>query len=159
MWLHCETTRRHNPRMLEALAKISEEGGSLVGVDSASFEGDPSFITALVLRFESVTAVFRAVPDDDTLSVTLSPFVVETDETLADAGSSPPWSTCLGLGVCWAWRLTNQQGYSDGVRLEFSVPGEESLATVELVVSASAIYVFVIAPTAVTREGGAVARP
>jgi hypothetical protein len=33
------------------------------------------------------------------------------------------------------WRLTNQQGYTDGVRLEFSVPGEESRVTVELLVA------------------------
>jgi hypothetical protein len=72
--------------------------------------------------------------------------VTERDETLIDVGSSAPWSACMGLRVCWAWQLTNQQGYSDGVRLEFSEPGAESRSVVELIVVASAIQMFVVVP-------------
>jgi hypothetical protein len=100
------------------------------------FEGNQQFITAVELRFESLTAVLRAVQDDDTLAVSLGMLAPEPGETLIDAADSGPWPTCMGLGIRWAWCLTNQQGYSDGVRLEFGVPGVASSAVVELVVAA-----------------------
>jgi len=131
--------------MLDILAKIYDDGGRLVGVRYALFEGDPKFVTGVELRFESVSAVFRAVADDDTLAVSLGTLKPEPDETLVDAGNSAPWAECLGLDICWAWQLTNRQGYADGSRLQFSMPGEESRAIVEFIVEASAIYIFVAA--------------
>jgi uncharacterized protein DUF6334 len=132
--------------MLDILAKICDDGGPLVGVSCTLFEGDPQFITAVGLQFESLSAVLRAVPDDDTLTVSLGMLAPEPGETLIDAADSGPWPVCMGLCVCWAWCLTNQQGYSDGVRLEFSEPGRVSRAVVEFVVAASAIYVLVAVP-------------
>jgi Family of unknown function (DUF6334) len=131
--------------MLDTLASVCDDGGRLVGVTGTRFVGDPCdhpFVTAVALRFESLTAVFRAVPDDDTLAVSLGPLAAEADEEVVDLGGDPPWASCLGLGVCWGWRLTNQQGYADGVRLEFSATGEASRAVVELVAVASGIQVF-----------------
>jgi hypothetical protein len=118
-------------------------------VTQSLFERDPHFVTAVGLRFESVSAIFRAVPDDDTLAVSLGLLVPEASETLIDASSAVPWSDCVGFSICWAWRLTNQQGYSDGVRLEFSESGKESRAVIELVVVASTIEIFVVMPRAV----------
>jgi hypothetical protein len=134
--------------MLGTLAKICDDGGPLVGVSYTLFEGDPQFITAVGLRFESLSAVLRAVPDDDTLAVSLGMLVPEPHETLFEAADSGPWPVCMGLGICWAWCLTNQQGYSDGVRLEFSEPGVASSAVVEFIVAASAIRVLVAVPSA-----------
>jgi hypothetical protein len=134
--------------MLDTLAKIYDDGGPLVGVSYTLFEGDPRFITAVELRFKSLIAALRAVPDDDTLAVSLGRPAPRPGETLIDATDSGPWPACIGLGICWAWRLTNQQGYSDGVRLEFGGPGGASSAVVELVVVASAIHVFVAVPGA-----------
>jgi hypothetical protein len=102
--------------MLDTLAKIYDTAGRLVGVSQTLFEGDPRFVTTVGLRFESLSAVFRAVPDDDTLAASLEPLVPEPTETLIDASQSAPWSACVGFSIYCAWRLTNQQGYSDGVR-------------------------------------------
>src|SRR4051812_35376877 len=129
--------------MLDTLRRICDDGGRLIGVGYALFGNDPGFVTAIGLRFESLAAVFRAVPDDDTLVAGTGPLVPTADEAVTQAGHSLPWSTCMGLGVCWAWSWTNQQGYTDGVRLEFSEPGKASQAVVELLVIASAIKVFV----------------
>lgn len=82
------------------------------------------------------------------LAVSLGTLTPEPSETLIESGNSAPWSACMGFGICWAWRLTNQQGYSDGVRLEFSEPGEVSRAVVELIVAASAIELFMSVPSA-----------
>lgn len=134
--------------MLDTLAKIYDDGGRLVGVSYTLFEGDPLFITTVELRFESLTAVLRAVPDDDTLAVSLGMLAPRPGEALIDASDYGPWPACIGLSICWAWCLTNQQGYSDGVRLEFSERGGVSIAVVELVVAASAIHLFVAVPSA-----------
>jgi len=135
--------------MLDTLAKIYDDGGRLVRVSQTLFEGDPQFVTAFGLQFELLSAIFRAVPDDDTLAVSLGSLVPDPDEALIDASHSAPWSAFGGFSVCSAWRLTNQQGYSDGVRLEFSEPGKVSRGIVELVVAASEIQVFVAMPSAV----------
>ena len=128
--------------MLDTLAKIYDDGGTLIGVTYASFDRDPRFITAIGLRFESLSAVFRAEPDLDTLAASLGPLTPGPDEVLVEVGGREPWLACIGFGVVWAWRLTNQQGYTDGVRLEFGAPGEASRAVVELIVAASAIELF-----------------
>jgi len=125
--------------MLEILAEIFDNGGKFVGVTYALFEGDPRFITAVGLQFESLSATFRAVPDDDTIATSLASLSPEPQEILFTATTSELWQKCIGARICWAWQLTNQQGYSDGVRLMFSKRGGESVATVELVVAASAI--------------------
>jgi len=127
--------------MHNTLAKLFDDGGRLIGVTYALFEGDPRFVTAVGLRFESVSAVFRAIADDDTLAASLSPLIPDPEETLIEAATSSPWLECIGLSVCWAWQLINQQGYSDGVMLEFSERGKEPLATVKLIVAASAIRI------------------
>lgn len=124
------------------LAKIYEEGGPLVSVEYLVFQGNARFVTAVGLLFASVSVVFRAVEADDTLAVILSRLVPGEDETPVEATNSVPWSACLGSSVRWAWRLTNQQGYPDGVRLEFGVPDKAS-TVVELIVAASAIQIFV----------------
>jgi len=131
--------------MLDTLAKLSDDCGPLVGVTYTLFDGSPRFVTAVGLRFEAASVTFRAVADDDTLAASLGPLDPESGETLIEVGRAAPWSGCVGAGVCWAWQLTNQQGYTDGVRLEFSEPGGPSRAVVELVVVASAIQVFVAA--------------
>jgi hypothetical protein len=128
--------------MLDILAEIYESGGRLVGVRYALFEGDPRFVTAVELQFESRSAVFRAVADDDTLAASLGQIESEAYETLVEVSDSELWLNYVGYGICWAWQLTNQQGYSDGVRLEFSEPGKESCGVIELIVVASAIQLF-----------------
>jgi hypothetical protein len=151
-WVECRAPGEHGRLaaldcMLDTLAKIYDDGGPLVGVSYTLFEGNPRFITAVGLRFEALSAVLRAVPDDDTLAVSLGRLAREPGETLIDAADSGPWPACMGLGIRWAWCLTNQQGYSDGVRPEFGEPGGESSAVVEVVVVASTIYFFVAVPS------------
>ena len=128
--------------MLDTLARIYDDAGSLRGVGYTLLDGDPRFVTSVALRFDSLTAVFRAVSDDDTLSAAVEDLLAEPDETLADASGLRPWASCIGRTPAWAWRMTNQQGYTDGVRFEFGEVGQPATTTVELLVVASALRVF-----------------
>jgi hypothetical protein len=131
--------------MLDLLAKIYDEAGSLVGARYALFNGDPGFITAVELRFEKMSSVFRANPDDDTLEVRIGSLSLDDSETALDVTDLDLWAQYCGQNLSWAWQLTNQQGYSDGVRLEFNTSAKQTAAIVELVVVASAIQLFIAA--------------
>ena len=141
--------------MLNELAEIYDDAGCLLGVRYSLFEGDPRFVTAVALQFENLCAVFRAVANADTVAVMIGPLEVEPDEILIDASNSAPWSTCIGLSICWAWQLTNQQGHVDGVRFEFNRTEESSNPVVELIVMASAMKMFVLNSVAAEPAFGA----
>jgi hypothetical protein len=127
--------------MHDTLRRLCDDAGPLLGVEYTLFDGDPDFVTAVGLRFGWLVGVFRVVGEDDTLTVNIGSLVPGPEEVIVTAG--PPWSACAGLSVHWAWSLTNQQGYTDGVRLEFGEPDRVSRAVVEMVVVASAIKVYV----------------
>ena len=129
--------------MLETLWKIIQEENQLFeSVAYALFEGDQNFITAIELRFTSLVFNVRAVADDDTLSINLGSLQLDSDESLFEPEKSELWSSCIGSHIVWGWRLTNQQGYDDGLRLEFSTVENKIGPIVEFVVAASAIYIY-----------------
>ena len=128
--------------MLDTLANVIDEYEQLVGVSYALFEGQQHFITAIELRFTSLAFNLRAMADDDTLSVNSGELLLESDETLVEVGNSDLWSPCISGRIAWGWRLTNKQGYDDGLRLEINKPEEKLSTVVEFIVMASGIYVF-----------------
>jgi hypothetical protein len=129
--------------MLDILKQVCDDGGPLLGVEYALFEDRPQFIAAAGLRFESLSLVIRAVADDDTVSVITGPLIPEADEVVADVTRSAPWAGCLGRRLIWGWRFTNQQGYTDGVRLEFNALGEAIGIVREFIVMASALRLLI----------------
>jgi hypothetical protein len=129
--------------MLEALRKIIEgENQVFESVSYALFEGDRNFISAIELRFASLVFNVRAVADDDTLSINLGGLQLDSSESLLEPEKSDLWSSCIGKHIVWGWRLTNQQGYDDGLRLEFSTTENKFGPVVEFVVLASAIHIY-----------------
>lgn len=130
--------------MLNTLAEIYDRFDRLKNVSYALFDGDPRFITAIELEFTSFSATFRAVADDDTLSVMIGNLEPDADESLIVVGNSEPWSFCRNSYLLWGWRLTNQQGYDDGVRIEFSNPEEKFSLVIEFIVVASAIQIYIV---------------
>ena len=129
--------------MQETLAKIYDHGSWLSSATIARIDGDQPFVTGVELLFGSLPATFRANKRDDTLVATIGPLVATLDETLVDVSASPPWSACLGLEARRLWELTNQQGYTDGVRFEFGERAKPFEVVVELVVHACEIEIYV----------------
>jgi hypothetical protein len=136
--------------MLESLAKICNDYGQLVGVKYALLEGVSHQISAILMQFEAATATFRVISDDDTIEIYLNSKLPNSEEILVDMSTATPWEYLIGSGIFWAWQLTNQQGYVDGIRLEFGKPNSTTI--IEFIVVASTIKVFRIAPASV-REG------
>ena len=116
-----------------AIRKCAASSAEFLLINAASLR--PAKVTSLAFNL-------RAMADDDTLSVNSGELVLESDETLVEAGNSDLWSPCIGGRIAWGWRLTNQQGYDDGLRLEINKPEEKLSTVVEFIVMASGIYVF-----------------
>ena len=127
--------------MIDALHRIVYEGGRLTGVREALLWEDRGPGSALELSFESLTATFSVDPEFDSVSATLT---VMPSEISISPCTQAIWQPCLGKGLHWAWQLKNQQGYVDGVRLEFHNPGEQGTERVELVAIASSLEFFVV---------------
>ena len=92
---------------------------------------------AVELRFDSDVLSILAVAKDDSVALSLS----ELDGSPA-AHISTVWAQCIGKPLQWAWLMTNQQGYTDAVRLEFNDPENPGSTVVELVVAASSINAY-----------------
>ncbi|MFC5571604.1 DUF6334 family protein [Lysobacter yangpyeongensis] len=128
--------------MFTALKTACDRGGPLVGVRVAPLVPGSTLIGAFELRFKELT-VTLSVADDDEISVTSAPLLQPTP---AHASAPFAWSRCIGKRLRWAWLLTNQQGYTDGVRLEFGDPDVSESVVVELVVAASSLHPFISQP-------------
>ncbi|MCO5319819.1 MAG: DUF6334 family protein [Microthrixaceae bacterium] len=82
---------------------------------------DDNWLIAVEFGFAEGAVAVEAVPDDDTVSVHAATGVLThwAGESVRLAADHP----AVGLGVRWAWLLTNHQGYMDGFQIEFAFDG------------------------------------
>jgi hypothetical protein len=126
--------------MIDALHQTVYQGGRLLGVREALLWEESDRVSALELTFEALTLTLSVDSEFDSIQATLAPMA---DGMIIRKAAQDVWQSCLGKGLHWAWRLTNQQGYDDGVRLEFHNPGEDTSVRAELIAMASAIDFFI----------------
>lgn len=100
-------------------------------------------IAAIELTFEEVVASVYAEGEFDTIRIELAPLRALDECEVRDVTASKPWFQAVGCTAGWIWLLRNQQGYEDGMRLEFGMPGGEAVATVTLIVVASVLEIYV----------------
>lgn len=127
--------------MIEALRSACYDAGRLTGVREALLVEESSLVSAVELVFEQLTITVAAEPDYDKVAVSVSS--LSSDEAIS---TSPQafWAMCIGKRVKWAWLLTNHQGYSDGLRLEFKNTDEKEAVVVELIAMASSFELSVM---------------
>lgn len=120
------------------MRRVVEEFGNLISVAGGSdWPIDPvapQSFWQYEFQFEHGCLTVSANPDDDTVRLKdgrmdLAHAVLLHDRT--------PWSTAVGCRVRWIWTLSNQQGYRDGLQIEFT--RERSTVSVQLMCMASAI--------------------
>ncbi len=128
--------------MIELLRGLSDKAERLVSVELALFDGNERFITAVCLKFELLTAVFKANDNDDTLELVFGGYDLKVNEVFVSVDGRQPWIDLIGGKVSWGWELTNHQGYLDGVRLEFRESDTiQTRGIVEMIVAGSAIHI------------------
>ena len=112
------------------LSSIVNSYEKLKHAQSYSFQELLHDIAAIKLKFETFSCFIRVIEDLDEIELTSNIILnnlIETDHSLF-------FHECYDLKLCWGWKMTNNQGYSDALRFEF-----ENDHIVELVVIASSI--------------------
>ena|SRR5690606_12146993 len=123
--------------MIHLLQQVCSGGGKLRRVRTLPLSPDSPLACALELQFDSGVLSILAVEEDDTVALSQS----ELDGSLG-VHTNPIWSRCIDKPLQWAWLMTNQQGYTDGVRLEFNDLESPEPVVVDLVVAASSINIY-----------------
>ncbi len=123
--------------MQHVLYKIVNEAGRLLRADETRFESSDGFVTSVMLSFERLTAHVCAVADDDTISVSLDSPPTDSECVTTEVMGQSPLGRVYGFKCRWAWLLTNQQGYTDGVR--FELYDDSRSRVLEMIVDASQI--------------------
>lgn len=79
-------------------------------------------------------------------------FVLHSSESCSDPELTPlslmdsrPWSSAIGNPILWSWVLCNNQGYFDGIQIEFSENTESKSVVVQLVSLGSEVKLRVVA--------------
>ena len=94
----------------------------------------PNSVRAVRMRFSNRCVYVGVDASDDTVVLTNDESMLGLDE----AGSWQEtvwWQSFLPSAIRWAWALINNQGYRDGLQIEFS--NDDS--TIQLVAIASAL--------------------
>lgn len=123
--------RKHLAGGLVNISELVESAGCLKSVEQFSFPELPGKLVCIVLHFENLSCTINVNEETDEIVMSQN----EDISGLVEREKSALWRSVLGEGLSWVWELTNQQGYSDGLRLEFS----ESWQIIELVVIAFSI--------------------
>lgn len=124
----------------------AEEWGALVGV--RAFHALPTDTRSPDSRydeyqfgFERGALVVTAVPEDDTVTISLAN---PTLTHATDLTTQHPWRMLIGCALVWQWDLTNQHGYLDGCQLEFARPGQ--CWTLQLICEAGSLTAHALTP-------------
>ena len=93
-------------------ADVVFEFGVLEGVRLRDLD---ETITTAEFFFSQGTLAVSANPETDTIETTATPGAPSLPNDLG----SGPWAPAIGCSLLWIWRLTNHQGYEDGIQMEF----------------------------------------
>jgi hypothetical protein len=122
------------------IAAIIDRGEQLRVVHFIFDEDLPKGPVAIIFTFETLSFCALVNASDDTLSISSAlPLELQSHARIKVDDNSAPWNQMMGAALIWSWRLTNQQGYSDGLQLEFRRDGHGALACVQLIAIASTL--------------------
>ncbi len=129
---------------LDSLVQLWDANEPLRRVESAIFPADldgPPMTTGYRLWFGNTPLTLRAEPDFDELLLDLDGRA-DHPEPFTDRSNADIWVHQIGRRSTWFWRLTNQQGYNDGLRIELVDDDSTHTEILEFVVVASAIELY-----------------
>jgi hypothetical protein len=122
------------------MASAVDQGGRLLSVECLMDEDLPKGPVALRLEFERLSFYLLADANDDTISVASSlPDELHSLRVSKVDDQAGPWKGAVGSALSWAWLLTNQQGYADGVQLEFRGGERAELSCIQVIAVASTL--------------------
>lgn len=130
----------NNIRLLQA---VNDSDDILINVKGHFLcfdnEDSPDMLLAISLIFSNAIIVIEA-QTDDTLKL-ISKDEWQSTESFYEITLSEqmPWIKAKGKPLLWSWALFNQQGYFDGVQLEFSKNVSDDAVIIQLIALGSEI--------------------
>lgn len=139
---------------LEIVRAVIDAGMPLTSVEYCMDVDLPAAPVAIRWTFESRSFVVAANGFDDTVVVSeqVPGEYAELRFSEVDRAASP-WHDALGAKLKWAWLLTNHQGYSDGVQLQFEGLDDGPARCCQLLAMASTLQIRVVAERAAPAFG------
>lgn len=131
----------------DEIGTLYDKAEKLLGVRYSVFDAGldgKDWIDAIEMRFENDTiATIYVEAEFDTLRLELSEMKLNEDCSIKVATSVKPWNEVLGRNLSWIWLLSNQQGYEDGLRFEFStIESDKTSRVITLIGIASSIKMY-----------------
>lgn len=102
----------------------------------------PSAISCIQLVFPSTQVALSVEPDTDELAIQDQPYPGLRSLNLAASVSS----ALLRTRLVSVWRMQNNQGYFDGIQLEFGHGPGKGSTIVQVVAAASMLQIFSVVP-------------
>jgi hypothetical protein len=125
---------RYISRECMDLSEIVYDAGNLQRVNFYSTLEEDDEFDGVLLVFEATSCFIRAINESDEVEL-----LGEIPENYFPVAGIDAFKQCVGYPLQWAWFLINQQGYQDGIKLEFT-----NGVILELVVVASYFQAFVV---------------
>jgi Family of unknown function (DUF6334) len=94
-------------------------------------------LVAIRLVFDRTVLLLVAKEDDSMDVISNASFANVRQHEVRGLLESAPWKSAAMRPLLWAWRMTNQQGYFDGLQLDFAETVESPVTRVQLLVVAS----------------------
>ena len=127
---------------LALLHQVANDAGSLVQVQRVTWNELPNDVASFVLTFQKMQLTVNA-RDDDTVEL-VEGAIASNPEYSLQTGDEYPWSEAIGKPIRWGWLMTNQQGYQDGIQIEFAHNVAEPSTIVQMVAVSSSLRVFCV---------------
>ena len=103
--------------LFSKLSTFQELGGE--SLRSVCYVHDERDLDQVILDFDSVSVIVRAMPDDDSVDFSSTRRADLQSTPRADVSQGEFWKKFIGVPFGWGWVTVNQQGYCDGLLLSF----------------------------------------
>jgi hypothetical protein len=128
--------------LIDITNKMTYDAGVLVDVRLVIDSVIPKDIQKIHFIFQNGSYILAVDESYDTVILRKGKLSKKKGIKYISCKNKKPWSIAIGNKINWLWILTNQQGYCDGIQMEF---GKESSAdiviTIQMVAIASALKI------------------
>jgi hypothetical protein len=127
---------------IELLTQIVYQSGVLQQVEYVIDPQNLDGLQAIVFIFENDIYTARCLAEDNTIKLSPGRPKVADLYQIVSASKQKPWSMVINARLLWAWSLTNQEGYFDGLRLEFASNSTNKAVIIEVVSRALSLKIY-----------------
>jgi hypothetical protein len=128
-----------NQKILSKLNNSEQKLVDVVGYFEDLDDGDPAYILCAIGFIFEKNKFYIMAQEDDSFVLHPSDWYSNPEWLPVSFMKRRPWSLAIGNPLLWSWMLYNQQGYFDGVQLEFAKNAGARSIVVQLVALGSEI--------------------